>query len=401
MALAWHVLVCAGMTVGCAHQEQQQAPVIRDLTIDGTHAVSPRQIKKKILTSKTGWWPFAHKEYFDPVTWEADLKRIVRLYVSRGFYQARVAHDAVVPDGKNGVALKVTVEEGKPTHVGNLQVVGLDALPPADQEAARSGLALRAGQVFDEGDWESSKSGIVSKLRARGYYRATAAGEALVGESSQQADLRIVVRPGVPYRFGAIDVKAGPDPRIPPVLVWDQTRLAIPDGSLFNDEALDEAQRRVFGMGVFATVRVVTGPPDEATDRIPIVVTVREAPFRTLRGGAGLKIDQIHQEARLIGEWSHRNFEGGLRKLTIHAEAGWAFLPNILAVATNDVEAAPRNGPVFDFRVSFEQPRFLGHPSLREQNSIEFERTIQQSYDNLAGRFGTGVIWQPRSRVSI
>ncbi|HVY37787.1 MAG TPA: BamA/TamA family outer membrane protein, partial [Polyangia bacterium] len=47
------------------------------------------------------------------------------------------------------------------------------------------------------------------------------------------------------------------------------------------------------------------------------------------------------------------------------------------------------------------QPRFLGHPSLREQNSIEFERTIQQSYDNLAGRFGTGVIWQPRSRVSI
>ena len=76
VTLAWHVLVCVGISVGCAHQEQQQAPVIRDLRIEGTHAVSPRQIKKKILSSKTGWWPFAHKEYFDPVTWEADLKRI-------------------------------------------------------------------------------------------------------------------------------------------------------------------------------------------------------------------------------------------------------------------------------------------------------------------------------------
>ncbi|HSS38329.1 MAG TPA: BamA/TamA family outer membrane protein, partial [Polyangia bacterium] len=369
--------------------------------IEGTHAVSPRQIKKKILSSKTGWWPFAHKEYFDPVTWEADLKRIVRLYVSRGFYQARVAHDAVNPDGKDGVALKVAVEEGQPTHVGSVQVSGLDDLPPADQQAARTGLAVRAGHVFDEADWESSKSGIVAKLRARGYYRAAAAGEALVGQSSHQAELRIVVRPGVQYRFGAIDVKAGPQAHIPPVFVWDQTRLAIAEGSLFNDEALDEAQRRVFGMGVFSTVRVVPGTPDEATARIPIVVTVREAPFRTLRGGAGLKIDQIHQEARLIGEWSHRNFQGGLRKLTIHAEAGWAFLPDIWAVAANDLSVAPRNGPVFDFSVSFEQPRFLGRPSLREQNTVELQRTIEQSYNNIAGRFGTGVIWQPRSRISI
>ena len=188
--------------MGCAHQEQQQAPVIRDLSIEGTHAVAPRQIKKKILSSKTGWWPFAHKEYFDPVTWEADLKRIVRLYVSRGFYQARVAHEAVTPDGKDGVALKVAVEEGQPTHVGSVQVTGLDALPPADQQAARSGLTLRPGQVFDEGNWESSKSGIVAALRARGYYRAAAAGEALVGQTSHQAELNIVVRPGraVPVR---------------------------------------------------------------------------------------------------------------------------------------------------------------------------------------------------------
>jgi len=389
------------MAGGCAHDQQQHGPVIRDLTIDGTHAVSPRQIKKKILTSKTGWWPFAHKEYFDPVTWEADLKRIVRLYMARGFYQARIEGSAVTPQ-KNGVALEVKVDEGQPTRVASVELQGLDGLPPADQAAARDGVSLRAGQTFDEGSWESSKSGIVAKLRARGYFRAAAAGQALVGENTREAKLTIVVRPGLPYRFGEIDVKTPPGGHIPPVLVWDQTRLAIPSGQLFNEDALDEAQRRVFGMGVFSTVRVVPGTPDDATRRIPVVVTVREAPFRTLRAGGGLKVDQIHQEARLIGEWSHRNFLGGLRKLTIHAEAGWAFLPTIWAVAANDQSAAPlKDGPVADFSISFEQPRFLGHPSLREQNSIELQRTLEQTYDNLAGRFGTGVIWQPRARISI
>ena len=56
---------------------------------------------------------------------------------------------------------------------------------------------------------------------------------------------------------------------------------------------------------------------------------------------------------------------------------------------------------MFDFSVSFEQPRFLGRPSLREQNTVELQRTIEQTYNNIAGRFGTGVIWQPRSRISI
>jgi translocation and assembly module TamA len=399
--LAWLASIWVGASLGCAHQEQKQAPIIRSLDIEGTHAVSPGKIKKKILSSKTGWWPFARKQYFDPVTWETDLERIVRYYASRGYFQARIASQSVTPEGRDGVELRAKVQEGPPTRVGALNVTGLDALPPADRQAARNGLALRVGQVFDEADWEASKSGIVSNLRARGYYRAATAGEALIGTGTHLASLTIAVRPGLQYRFGDIQVDMPEGAQIPAGLVWDQVRLAIPPGSLFSDEALEEAQRRVFGMGVFASARVTPGEPDDATARLPVVVAVREGPFRTLRAGGGVKIDQIHQEARLIGEWSHRNFQGGLRRLTIHGEVGWAFLPSVWAVASNDLTVAPRNGPVADFWITFEQPRFLGHPSLREQSSFEIDRTIQQSYDNLAGRVGTGVIWQPRTRVSI
>jgi translocation and assembly module TamA len=393
-------LACAGSVVACASQPKKQAPVVRDLQFEGNQQIPARQIEKKILTAKTGWWPFATKQYFDPVSWEADLRRIVRLYETRGYYQARIAHEAATLQAK-GVALAVTIAEGEVTRVGTLEVRGLEALPTADREAALRKMPLEVGAPFEESDWESAKSGIAPRLRARGYAKASAEGEALVDVKTHLAAVTIVVHPGLRYHFGAIDVKTAPGAHVPAVFVWEQARLAIPDGSLYGDDALEEAERRIFGMGVFGSVNVSIGAPDDATARVPVVVMVREAPFRTLRLGVGVVIDQIHEEARLIGDWTNRNFLGGTRKLTLHAEAGWAFLPNIYAVATNELSVAPRNGPVADLGATFEQPRLAGHPSLKQQSGIDLSRTIEQTYDNLGGRLTAGVVWQPRARVSI
>ena len=373
---------------------------MRDLRIEGNAHVSTRQIEKRILTTKTGWWPFATKQYFDPVTWESDLQRIVRIYVARSYYQAHIASQSVTPK-PNGVALAVHVDEGEPTRIGAVEILGLEGLPPADRDDALKRLPLEVGKPFEESDWTAAKAGIVARLRGRGYFKAATDGQARVDVGTRQAAVTIIVRPGLKYWFGDIQITEAPGSVIPAAYIWDQVRLAIPNGSVFSDDALEEAQRRVFGMGIFALARVTTGTPDDATARIPVAVTTREAPFRTLRLGGGVTIDQIHNEARLIGEWTHRNFHGGMRKLTVHAEAGWAFIPSLYAVATNDVAQAPRNGPVADLSVSFEQPRLFGAPSLRSQSAIDLSRTIQESYDNLSGRFSTGVVWQPRARLSI
>ena len=154
-------------------------------------------------------------------------------------------------------------------------------------------------------------------------------------------------------------------------------------------------------MGVFGSVNVSVGKPDEA-DVLPVVVTVREAPFRTLRLGAGLVIDQIHEEARLIGDWTHRNFLGGTRKLTIHAEAGWAFLPNIYAVASNvrvgavAQRAGRRSGR--DLRAA--APR--GPPRRSSSRAAStFREQSSRRTTTWAGGWRPASIWQPRARVSI
>jgi translocation and assembly module TamA len=393
--------VVSVLMLGCASQQKRQEPIVRGLRIEGNRHVSSRQIKSRILTAKTGWWPLATKQYFDPVSWEADLKRIVRLYETRGYYQTRIADATSTPKPPDGVVLDVVIDEGEPTRIGSVELLGLTGLPPADQQAALERLPLTIGAPFEESEWEAAKSGIVSRLRARGYAEASAEGETLVDVKTHLAAVSIIVQPGLRYHVSGIDVKTGPNARVPTLFVWEQVRLAIPEGSTFSPAALDEAERRVFGMGLYGSVKVTTGTPDQANARIPVVVVVREAPFHTLRLGGGFTVDQIHNEVHLTSDWTNRDFLGGTRKLTLHAMAGWAFIPNLYAVAANEVALAPRSGPVFDLGVAFEQPRFVGRPSLRQQSGLEFERTLQETYDNLAARGSAGVVWQPYARLSI
>lgn len=395
------VTLAIAVAGGCAHRSPGTEPVVEKLDIQGNHALSDGAIQDKILTTKTGWWPFATKYRFDPVIWSTDLQRIRRLYQSRGYYQAEVVRDQATPRPPDGVALKIEVKEGQPTRIGSVDVQGLDALPDAQRSALLGDLPLAVGRVFLERDWDAAKGLLVTRLRDEGYAQVVVDGVALVDVRTTQAALKLAVRLGPQYRFGDIQIDTGGDQAIAPAWIWDQVRLAIPEGDFFSDEALGEAQRRVQNMGVFAAVKVSAGAPDPDTRRIPVRVETREAPLRTLKLGGGVRIDQIRNEARLVSEWSNRNFRGGMRRLTVHAEAGWAFIPNTYAVATNDQSTELRNGPIARLQVDFEQPNFFRRPSLRERSSIALSRTLEQTYDDLGGRLVNGVIWQPRASLSI
>src|ERR1700722_16297207 len=111
VAVIW---VCAwGLCVaGCAAQQKKDQATVKALQISGNHEVSAGEIKKKILTTQTGWWPFPTTPLYDPVAWQADLKRIERLYVSRGYYQAEVVKDQVTPQPPDAVRIAVQVSEG-------------------------------------------------------------------------------------------------------------------------------------------------------------------------------------------------------------------------------------------------------------------------------------------------
>jgi translocation and assembly module TamA len=395
------LLGAAMITLGCAHRsESESASEIEKLRFDGTKGLSQGKLKDGIVTTATGWWwPFAERHYYDPFTWQTDLGRISKIYEASGFFSARVVGQEAKPSGK-GVELSATIDEGQPTRIESVEVRGLDELPAPKRKRLIAELPLREGRVFLESQWEFAKDLIREHMRNWGYAQVEVAGQAVVHVERSVASLVIDVHVGPPCAFGAIEVRNGPMPRFPAVLIWEQVRLAIPEGSPFSDLALAEAQKRLFAMGVFLVAKVTVGPADPNAV-VPIVADVREAPLHTLRIGAGMKIDQIRDEARMLFDWSNSDFLGGMRKLSLHAEAGWAFIPNVYAVARQDVAAGARNGPIARVALTFEQPRFLGHPLLREKSTLEVERTLEQAYDALGSRLGTGVVWRPWSSLSL
>jgi translocation and assembly module TamA len=145
-------------------------------------------------------------------------------------------------------------------------------------------------------------------------------------------------------------------------------------------------------MGVFGAVKVNRGAPDREAGTVPIVVDVSEAPFHSLRLGGGVGIESNRQEGRALAEYTDRNFFGGLRRFTLRGRAGYAFIPGVL----NRKQA----GPVANVTAEFEQPRFLFR-DLRAQNSLTFEKGLEDGYDFDSIRLETGVIWQPHRSFSI
>jgi translocation and assembly module TamA len=394
--------VMAGVVLllGCASRQRADAPMVHSLTIEGNHRLSSRAIKRKILTAATSVLPFASKRYFDPMVWEADQRRVERLYEASGDYHARVVRAEVNQRPGNQVDLVLHVTEDHPVLIERVHVGGLDGLPEKERESALHGLPLEPGQPFREADWETAKESLRDKLRAQGYYEAHVDGQASVDLGKYQAALELMVRPGLKYRFGDITVSGTPGGRIDPKWVRDQVALALHD-EVFSDERVDEAQRRVATMAVFSTTRVRLGTPDRASARIPVTVEVREGPFHTLRLGGGVGVDQVRNEVRLKAEWTNRNFLGGMRKLTATAIAGWAFLPDVYTAISGSAEEGARNGPIYQAKLEFEQPRLFGKPSLKEQSLLASERTLEQTYTAFGARTRHGVNWQPSTKLTI
>jgi translocation and assembly module TamA len=385
--------------LGCAGSPKRDGPIVRELEIRGARQVDPGELRQKILTAKTSKLPFTRKQYFDRNVWRTDLRRIERFYQGRGFYQARVLKDQVVPLGKNGVKVIVDVEEGRPTQVAELELTGLDDLPPEHRGEVTRNLPFQKGDVFLEEPWEGLPEKLEAQLRNLGYAEVEVSAQAGVDLETQRATLRVAVTPGLRYRIGDIHVKAQPTGRVPAWRVVEQAREAVEGEDWYSDSARDEVQARIFKMGVFGAAKVTAGQGNPETGTVPLEVDVQEAPFHTVRGGFGVGFEQSRNDAHVVGEYTHRDFLGGLRKLTLRSTAGYAFIPNAYTVVGGR-DAVTKHGVVALVSAELQQPRLL-HPNFTGLLRVELEREIEPGYSDIGARFKLGTTWQPFSWLAI
>ncbi len=392
------VLCALAWTAGCATAPKKDQPLIQDIRIEGTKQLPEGEVKARIVTSEQPWWPWEERSWFDANAWQADIRRIERFYESRGYYQARVVEEEILPEGDR-VSLRVRVEEGEPTRIKKIRIEGLAGLSTAQKSQLLDAFPLREGGIFLENDWVGVKSQLLADLHELGFADAVVDGSVQVDVESREAVIELDVEPGPRFKFGKVFVASDANPKVSPKQIAEQARGAIVEGQWYSESALAEAQSRVFKMGVFGGVKVNRGVPDRENATVPIIVDVREAPFHTLRAGFGLGVDQSRQETRALVEYIDRDFLGGLRSLQTQLKIGWAFIPTVWDVAFDDPTLIEKSRPLASISTEFSQPRVI-LPTMRYFAALQGEFRPEQAYEMFGGRAETGLVWTPHPNLT-
>ena len=116
-----------GLVAGCL---EQQSPIkVTSFKFNGVKSVKAGQLKSVLATQGSSKLPWGAKHYFTREQFDADLKRIVAFYRDRGYPDAKVSSfDVKMNDTQDAVAVTVTVEEGQPILVEQIEYVGFEAL---------------------------------------------------------------------------------------------------------------------------------------------------------------------------------------------------------------------------------------------------------------------------------
>lgn len=316
------------------HSPPPGVPTVSDVSLDGAHSVDRDEILSRLATARSprflGLWDGVVFEYeqYDPALLAKDLQRIRRYYVARGYYEARVSAARVIPTGEHGVRVQLAVEEGAPVITAGVELVDAYRLPISVATEALKSVELRAGKPFDEALYDDSKSAIQRTLHNSGFALAKVDGEVLVDLAAHSAQVKLKIVTGPPSVYGKVTISglsSIPEDRV-------RATLGVKPGEPYSQSELEDARRALLKLSVFARVKIESDTAsvnggDPGPVHVPVTVTVEEGDLRTIRLSGGAELDTLRLGGHVTAGWEHRNFLGGLRKLTLEVTPGIVLYP--------------------------------------------------------------------------
>jgi outer membrane protein insertion porin family len=305
-------LTVSSLTVGCHEAGDVR---VMSLSFDGVHAFDEGQLKRVLATRQSGWLPWSPKQYFDRREFDDDLKRIVAFYSDRGFPDARVdGVDVTFNEKKDGVSLRIRVQEGEPVIVEHVRFEGFQDLPPRARNRLLAA-PLKAGGRRDRDVVRATRDQVGRLFRNNGYPLVVIEATERPGASERSVIVSYFADPGPAMTFGPTSV-AGTEKLSESVV---RREVAFKPGQTYDERLVLQTQRRLTGLELleFATVTPRLDAPEGQS--VPVRVTVAEGPPRRLRLGLGYGSEEL---ARVSGSWQHLNFFGGGKQLS--ADAKWS-----------------------------------------------------------------------------
>lgn len=367
IAIALPIVVGPGG--GCAKQDPNQRWV-NNITIHGNQHLSRSDILKRMLNQPTSWYwwvPFlGEKHRYDPVALEGDIRRIIGFYQANGFFRAQIVKREVTPTKHNrSVNIALFIDEGKASQLKSITIKGLEALPDTLRPQIVTQLPLIVGARFDHTLYDVGKSTIYNRLKNLGYTYAKVEGKILVNRDQSTADVQFSVWPGPRVKFKETRfINSGniPVQKLKKVIPWQS-------GDYYSPTDIRLARGRLLNLQVFSSVEIIL--PQKPTPQANVKILLSPTQLRELRIGFGLGLESRRQEIHLSGNWTWRNFLGGLRTLNLRLQPAWVAIPT----AWNN----QRMGPAVQSNLRLNQP-FIFNTQITAFTELGYDIGIQEGY---------------------
>jgi translocation and assembly module TamA len=374
------LLLVAVPLSACAHTEEEgaaDAVWVHSLSFKGNKAISSGTLRGKLATTRTGWWPFAAKQMFDPAALDLDLERIPSLYADNGYFDARITDHQVKERTSRSVDIVIVIDEGRPTRIEKVVIEGFpDATETRRIEKLAASYGLVPGKVINYPEYAALKTKSEDRLKEDGYAYGKLAGEVAVDRDRQKATVTIKAEPGPMVKLGHTTIAGNEG--IPAAKVMK--RVAWKPGDRYDPGDLAATQGRLYDLGVFSSVRLQL-PPDP-TPRADVQIHLTPGNLHELRLGGGVGIERQREEVRLRATWTSSNFLGGLRKLRLRAKPAYVVIPSIVSVE--------RHGPAAEFDAQLTQPD-LFNTSATLRGMVGYDLLITEGYQAHGPRGLVGV----------
>jgi translocation and assembly module TamA len=170
------------------------------------------------------------------------------------------------------MVIRVIVDLGPPTQVGDVQISFVNSAVPAQlQQTIQSSWSLQKGELFRDDSWTQAKAQAMETLIDHGYAAAKISfSEAVVHD--QQADLIVALDSGPIFHIGELNIQG-----LNSYGLWLLDSYHPPvKGDVYSQANLIKFQRGLQNSPYFSTVTVSIDPNPELASAVPVNVVIQE-----------------------------------------------------------------------------------------------------------------------------
>ena len=313
------VLACAPSPLFAQRGDQRNQPEVRDLKLNGVHAVSRSDLERSIATTESEcksllWLPLClvsrsptlwDRNYLDEDEFRRDVLRVLVFYWRRGYREAQV-DTAVTRLGEGRVRVVFNITEGPPTIIGTLRVDYDSTL--FDQRRIKKLAILRAGDPLNLVVLDTMRLGYQLALWDKGYADAQVDTIIAVNAAQRRADVTIRLTANWPTRVGTITVRG--NHHVDASTIGNSIMLHT--GKPFRYRDLIESQRNLYESNLFRLAVLSVPPRPDSVKNVEI--EVRETQMREARTAGGFNnVDFVQMD----GRFTNYNTFGGARRLDV------------------------------------------------------------------------------------